>query len=285
MYTDSFFKSHQSLNCRGKLLSLEKPLVMGILNITPDSFYDGGRNYTHHQSLVHARQMLQEGADIIDIGAMSTRPGAAIISEEEEKSRLLPVLESLREEFPDAVLSVDTFRATIARMSVDAGADIINDVSGGMQDPQMFKTIADLKVPYILMHMQGSPADMQKNPQYHNVVKDIGVFFTRQLEELRAYGVHDIILDPGFGFGKTLQHNYQLLKGLPFFQMFELPLLVGVSRKSMVTKLLDLSPENALNGTTALHVLALERGANILRVHDVQHAKQVVRIIEQVNRV
>lgn len=277
---DTFFQPKQTLNCRGKLLYPEKPLVMGILNVTPDSFYDGGKHFSSEEAIIQQTSvMLQEGADIIDVGPMSTRPGAEIISVREEEQRLIPVLEVLTKEFPEAIFSVDTFRAQVARKAVKYGAAIINDVSGGSQDLEMFTTIAELQVPYVMMHMQGKPANMQKNPQYENIIQDIGMFFANQLEKLKKLGVHDVILDPGFGFGKSLEHNFQLLAGLNYFDMFELPLLVGLSRKSMINKVIGTKPETALNGTTALNVMALERGANILRVHDVQEAREAVSLV------
>lgn len=282
---DTFFSAKQSLNCGGKLLMMDKPLVMGILNVTPDSFFDGGRHTSEKALLERAGQMLKEEADILDLGAMSTRPGAAFVSEEQERSRLLPAVESIRRAYPQAIISVDTFRAEIAEQAVEAGADIINDISGGTQDKKMFETIAKLQVPYILMHMQGTPENMQKNPQYKDVVKEVGMFFSEQLQKLKLFGVHDVILDPGFGFGKTLDHNFQLLHELRYFDMFELPVLVGVSRKSMVNRLLGTKPETALNGTTAVHVLALERGADILRVHDVKEARQAVRVVQKLNEI
>ncbi|MCF8330951.1 MAG: dihydropteroate synthase [Bacteroidales bacterium] len=254
---------------------------MGILNLTPDSFYDGGRYTLEEDVIQRVNTMFLQGADIIDIGGMSTRPGAAFISKDEELKRLLPALKILRKEFPEAVLSVDTFRSQVTREVVHAGADIINDISGGMQDAEMISTIADLQVPYIMMHMQGTPETMQKNPEYRDVVKDIGMFFARQIEKMKTMGINDIILDPGFGFGKNLDHNYQLLNELEYFNMFELPVLVGVSRKSMINKLLGIKPEEALNGTTILNVLALERGVDILRVHDVKEARQAVTIMEK----
>ena len=280
---DTFFQHPRSMNCRGKLIEFSRPLVMGILNLTPDSFYDGGK-YADVQLVVErVKTMLVEGADIIDIGAMSSRPGATIISEEEELERLLPVLEVLRKQFPKTVFSVDTFRSAVARQAIKNGADIINDISAGTQDEQMFQAIADLQVPYIMMHMQGTPETMQKNPEYNDVIKEIGTFFARQIEKLKTIGVNDIIIDPGFGFGKNLDHNYQLLNELEYFNMFELPVLVGFSRKSMINKLLKIKPENALNGTTVLNVLALERGADIIRVHDVKEAKQAISIVEKLN--
>lgn len=282
---DTFFSAKHSLNCGGKLLMMDKPLVMGILNITPDSFFDGGRHTSEKALLERAEHMLKEEADILDLGAMSTRPGATFVSEEEERSRLLPAVKSIRKEYPQAIISVDTFRAEIAKEAVEKGADIINDISGGTQDKKMFDTIAKLQVPYVMMHMQGTPENMQKNPHYKDVVKEVGMFFSEQLQKLKLLGVHDVILDPGFGFGKTLDHNFQLLHELRYFDMFELPVLVGVSRKSMVNRLLGTKPETALNGTTAVHVLALERGADILRVHDVKEARQAVRVVQKIREI
>lgn len=283
---DTFFQPKKTINCRGRLLSLDRPLVMGILNITPDSFYDGGKHLSSYDAIVQqTSKMLQEGADIIDVGPMSTRPGAEIISVEEEEQRLIPVLKILTKEFPETIFSVDTFRSQVALSAVKHGAAIINDISGGCQDPEMFQTIAELQVPYVMMHMQGTPANMQKNPRYDHVVKDIGMFFASQLEKLKKMGAHDIILDPGFGFGKSLDHNFQLLAGLNYFAMFELPLLVGVSRKSMINKVLGTKPADALNGTTVINALALERGAGILRVHDVRQAREAVALVSKLNEI
>ncbi|MFO8055652.1 MAG: dihydropteroate synthase [Bacteroidales bacterium] len=284
MRQESFFLPKRQLNFYGKLFSIEIPWVMGIINITPDSFFDGGRYQEKTAMLKQAEKMLSEGADILDIGAMSSRPGAKIIAAEEEKQRLLPALQSLRKTFPKAILSVDTFRSEIAREAVDNGAGMINDISGGTMDELMFRTVAELNVPYVLMHMQGTPQNMQKNPQYNDVTLEVGAFFAHQLQKLKLLGVKDVILDPGLGFGKTPDHNFRLLKELHHFKIFELPLLLGLSRKSMLKKLLGTSPQNALNGTTALNVIALERGAAILRVHDVKEAKQAVHVVEKLHR-
>lgn len=281
MAKDTFFLSNTSINCRGKLLSFKSPLVMGILNVTPDSFYDGGK-YTSDSAIIkQAEKIISEGASIIDIGAVSTRPDADAISYEEEKARLLPAIHSIAKEFPDIVISVDTWRSQIAEESVSLGASIINDISGGTFDNQMFNTIAKLKVPYIMMHTKGTPDSMQKNPHYKNLIKEITFFFSSQLEKLKNMGVADVIIDPGFGFGKTLEHNYQLLKELNYFHFFERPLLVGVSRKSMINKLLQIQPDEALNSTTCLNTIALLNGANILRVHDVKEAVEAVKIIQK----
>ena len=261
------------------------PLIMGILNVTPDSFFDGGKFTSEIQLLNYCRQMIDEGADIIDIGACSTRPGAAVISEKEEASRLIEVIKTLRKHFPELLISVDTYRSSIATEAIHAGANIINDISGGTMDDTMFATIAKLKVPYILMHIQGTPQTMQQNPTYNHVVEDVFDFFKSKLNELNALGVSKVILDPGFGFGKTIEHNYQLLKNLGKFSSFGLPLLVGFSRKSMVNKILNVKPVEALNGTTVLNTIGLENGAKILRVHDVKEAKEAVKIVEYLKRI
>ncbi|MDP1746400.1 MAG: dihydropteroate synthase [Bacteroidota bacterium] len=256
------------------------PLIMGILNVTPDSFFDGGKFTSEIQWLEHTQQMIDEGADIIDIGAYSTRPGATNVSEKEEMERLVNVIKSVRKQFPELLISADTFRASIAIKAIESGANIINDISGGTMDDMMFSTIAKLKVPYILMHIQGTPKTMQQNPHYENVTEDVFAFFTSKLKELKELGVSKVILDPGFGFGKTLKHNYQLLENLEKFNSIGSPVLVGFSRKSMVCKLLNINPEDALNGTSVLNTIALEKGAKILRVHDVKEAKEAVMIVE-----
>lgn len=271
----------QTINCRGRLLDLSRPIVMGILNLTPDSFFDGGRFTDEVAMLQQAEKMLEEGAIILDIGGMSSRPGAQLISEEEELQRVLPAVRALLARFPDALISVDTFRSKVAAESVAAGASIVNDIYAGRFDGKMFGTVAALGVPYIMMHMQGEPADMQLAPSYGDVVQEVLHFFIEKLGELRALGVKDVILDPGFGFGKTVEHNFQLLSKLSVFRMTELPILAGISRKSMICKVLKVNPERALNGTTALHVVALQQGARILRVHDVREAMEVIRLWEQ----
>ncbi|HRH23628.1 MAG TPA: dihydropteroate synthase [Candidatus Magasanikbacteria bacterium] len=267
------------MDCNGKVLDLTTPVVMGILNITPDSFFDGGK-YTDEQTiLTQVQTMITEGATIIDVGAVSTRPGADEVSEEEELKRLIGAIRIIRKNYSDLIISVDTCRASVAKEAIRAGADMINDISGGEYDPNMFATIAELQVPYVLMHMQGTPRDMQQNPQYTDVVKEVYLFFKHKAEQLTALGVRDIILDPGFGFGKTLKHNYQLLKHLSLFSELGYPILVGVSRKSMINKVLGTTPDCALNGTTALHTLAIMNGARILRVHDVLEAREVVKLM------
>lgn len=269
------------INVNGQLMDLSQPRVMGILNITPDSFYADSRKQTEKDIIARIHQILDEGGDFIDIGAYSSRSDASDVSPKEEMERLKYGLEILRNECPEAVVSVDTFRADVAKMCVEKyGVALINDIAAGQMDPEMFSTIAQLKVPYIMMHMQGTPQNMQKNPHYDNPVKEIILYFAEKIEKLRASGVKDLIIDPGFGFGKTLAHNYEILDKLEELQMFQLPILIGVSRKSMVYKLLGGGPEDALNGTTALHAIALMKGARILRVHDVKAATETVRIFQ-----
>lgn len=270
------------INVNGKLMDLSYPQVMGILNVTPDSFYAGSRQQTEMEISRRVLQIVEEGASIIDIGAYSSRPHAEHISPEEEMRRLRAGLEIIRRLHPDSVVSVDTFRADVARMCVEEyGVAIINDIAAGEMDKEMFPTVARLGVPYIMMHMQGTPQDMQMNPHYDNLLKEIFFYFSERVQKLRDLGVKDIILDPGFGFGKTLEHNYQLMNHLEEFSIFELPLLVGVSRKSMIYKLLGGTPEDALNGTTVLHTLSLMKGADILRVHDVKAAVETVQIVQK----
>lgn len=270
-----------TLNCKGRLLTLEKPIVMGILNVTPDSFYSLSRVSNEKEILEKSEKMLTEGAAILDIGGMSSRPGADMISEAEEIQRVLPAIETILKHFPDAILSIDTVQAEVARQSIAAGAAIINDISAGRIDATMYPTVAELKVPYVLMHMRGTPQNMQENPTYENVVLEVLDFFIAEVGKLRELGVKDIILDAGFGFGKTLDHNYQLLKHLHVFQILELPILTGISRKSMVYKPLGGSAKDALNGTSALHMVALQQGSKILRTHDVKEAVEVIKLWKQ----
>ena len=268
------------INVNGRLMDLSEPQVMGILNVTPDSFYAGSRAETEQDIIRRLHQIVDEGASIVDIGGYSSRPDAEHISAEEEMNRLRNGLEIIRKHRPEVVVSVDTFRADVARMCVEEyGAAIINDISAGQMDGQMFTTIARLGVPYIIMHMKGTPQDMQVNPQYGHFLKEVFYYFSEKVQRLRDLGVKDIIIDPGFGFGKTLEHNYELMNHLEEFSLFELPLLVGVSRKSMIHKLLEITPQEALNGTTVLNSVALLKGADILRVHDVKEAVESVRII------
>ena len=270
------------LNVNGRLLDLSTPCVMGILNVTPDSFYSGSRMQTEEEIEARVRQIVDEGAAIIDVGAYSSRPNAEHVSAGEEMSRLRLGLEVLRRTAPEAVVSVDTFRADVARMCVEEyGVAIINDISAGELDKDMFAAVAALHVPYVLMHMQGRPQDMQHAPRYDDVARDVFLYFARKVRRLRDMGACDLVLDPGFGFGKTLEHNYQLMARLEEFAVFGLPVLVGVSRKSMIYNLLGCGPEDALNGTTALHTIALLKGASILRVHDVAPAVEAVRVVGQ----
>ena len=269
----------QQINCKGRLISLDSPLIMGILNVTPDSFFDGGQYIDEKSWLTQTEKMLAEGADIIDVGCVSTRPGASLPDEDNELSRLIPVLESLLKKFPDIIISVDTFRSKVTVEAINTGAAIINDVSGGNLDAELYNTIAKLNVPYILMHMQGTPENMQKKPFYNNVTKDIIKFFSEKTEYLHKLGINDIIIDPGFGFGKTLNDNFQLMQNLHLFKFIQHPLIVGISRKSMIWKFLNITPSEALNGTSVLNTLALLKNANILRVHDVKEAKECLRIV------
>ena len=271
-----------TINVKGQLLDLSTPQVMGILNVTPDSFYSASRMQTEQEIAERVQQIIDEGASIIDIGAYSSRPNAVHISSNEEMDRLRMGLEIINRYHPEAIVSVDTFRAEIAERCVEEyGAAIINDISAGEMDKQMFKTVTRLRVPYIMMHMQGTPQNMQQQPHYENLLKEVFLYFAQKIQQLRDLGMKDIILDPGFGFGKTLEHNYELMEHLEEFRLFELPLLVGVSRKSMIYKLLGNSPQDALNGTTVLNTVALMKGAHILRVHDVREAVEAVRIVEK----
>lgn len=269
------------INVNGHLLDLSTPCVMGILNVTPDSFYAGSRMQTETDIAARAQQILDEGASIIDIGAYSSRPNARNVSQQEEMDRLRMGLEVLRKVTPGAVISVDTFRADVARMCVEEyGVGIINDIAAGEMDKDMFGMVARLNVPYIMMHMQGTPQDMQHQPHYDNLLQEVFMYFAQKVDRLHEMGVNDIILDPGFGFGKTVEHNYELLAHLEDFSIFKLPLLVGVSRKSMICRLLGISPREALNGTTVLDTICLMKGANILRVHDVREAVETVKIVQ-----
>lgn len=273
----------KTINCRGRLLDLSTPKIMAIVNLTPDSFYSESRNTSAESALNRIENALAQGADIIDLGACSTRPGADVPSADDEWLRMKDVLTTARRNFPDAIISIDTFRSQIARQAVEAGADIINDISGGQIDEQMFGTIAKLQVPYVLMHMRGTPATMQQFTNYQNVTSDVIVELSQKLRQLTDLGVHDVIIDPGFGFAKTLEQNYELFAHLSDFKIFELPLLVGISRKSMIYKLFDTTPEKSLNGTTILNTFALQNGASILRVHDVPEAVEARKIVGILN--
>lgn len=268
-----------TININGKLLDLSTPKVMGILNITPDSFYSESRKQTEQEIARRAVQIIEEGASIIDVGAYSSRPGATDISTEEECQRLRTGLKIIRKILPDSIISIDTFRADVAQMSIEEfGANIINDISAGELDKNMFNMIAKLHVPYIIMHMKGNPRTMQQSPSYQNIINEEILYFSKKTNELHDLGVNDIIIDPGFGFSKTLEHNYQLLAHMENLKELSLPILVGISRKSMIYKLLNSTPQKALNGTTVLNTIALSKGANILRVHDVKTCAEVVKI-------
>lgn len=275
------FKTHPApaINVKGQLLTFERPRVMGILNVTPDSFYDGGKYDSVSNALKRAEILLEDGADILDLGAQSTRPGATLSTEDEEKQRLLSVIEAIVQHFPEAILSVDTFRSEVASAAIHAGAHIINDVSGGLLDGRMFSVMADLQVPYILMHMRGTPQTMQQHTDYQDIVTDVAVELGHKIAQLRQLGVENIILDPGFGFAKTLAQNFELLDRIAELHYLNLPILGGISRKSMIYKKLNCSPTEALTGTIALNTLLLERGVQLLRVHDVKEAKEVVELL------
>jgi dihydropteroate synthase len=277
-----YFKRKTTIRYQGRLIDLSVPMVMGILNITPDSFFDGGRYISVNVAVERAVQMVDEGASIIDIGACSTRPGAALISIDDELDRLLPVVKEIRKALPETILSIDTFRSVVAERVVGEFGDIIiNDISGGTIDSAMFAAVAKLKVPYVLMHIQGTPENMQLNPVYKNVTKQVIKSLSEGVYRLHELGVSDVIIDPGFGFGKTIGHNYELFNHLDAFRFFELPLLVGVSRKSMIYNLLGGNPASSLNGTSVLNTLALQAGATILRVHDVKQAAEAVCIYQK----
>lgn len=269
-----------TLSCRGQLVDLSTPVVMGIINITDDSFYAESRSRHLQHIIEKAGEHLANGARILDLGAQSTRPGAVTVGAQEELDRLLPAIHGIINHYPEAIISVDTYYAAVAEKTVQAGAAIINDVSAGEMDPDMLATAGRLQVPYIAMHMKGTPATMQKDPQYDNVVREVLDYFIQKTAQCRAAGIHDVILDPGFGFGKTIAHNYTLLRDLNLFHILECPLLVGVSRKSMIYRLLNTTPEAALNGTTVIHTLALQQGAHLLRVHDVKEAAETVKLLQ-----
>jgi dihydropteroate synthase len=272
-----------SLNFKGKLVELNRPLVMGILNLTTDSFYDGGKFTEERLISEQVEKMVSEGADIIDVGASSSRPGSTEIDQKLEESRLEPVIKMLAKSFPSILISVDTTRSIVAEKVVDWGADMINDISAGGNDKNMFATIAKLSVPYAIMHMQGTPKEMQNNPSYNNVVIEVNQYLNEKVYQLQEYGINDVIIDPGFGFGKTIEHNFALLNNLDFFQNIGRPILVGISRKSMITKTLEIKNVDALNGTTVLNTIACIKGASILRVHDVKEAVEVVKLLTMID--
>ncbi len=274
-----FLKRKNTINLNGRLIDLAKPIVMGILNVTPDSFFDGGKYKTEKKVVSRAEEILEQGGTIIDIGAVTTKPGSDGLSTKDEIDRLLPAVKAVRKAFPNAFISIDTYRSWVAlKVIEECGPCIINDVTGGNFDVHMFDTVGKLGVPYILMHMLGTPLHMQENPEYDDIIRDISLFFTDRVKKLTKAGVKDVIIDPGFGFGKTLEHNYELLNRLDSFKVFQLPVLAGMSRKSMIFKLLGSTPEEALNGTSVTNTLALMGGADILRVHDVREASEAIRI-------
>jgi dihydropteroate synthase len=276
---DTLFSVKKTLNIRGMLYTLDSPRIMGVVNLTPDSFYDKSRIKRDDEITKRVEIMLTEGADFIDLGGYSSRPGAAYVAEEEERERVLPAIRLILKNFPETLISVDTFRSSIARLAYDEGASMINDISGGQMDDQMYKTISEIRIPYILMHMRGNPKTMNSLTAYDNLFKDMINYFEGKILKLKESGVKDIILDPGFGFAKSLDQNYELLKNFTYFEVLGYPLLVGLSRKSMIFKLLEVQPSEALNGTIALNTVSLLKRASILRVHDIKEAKEVVKLV------
>ena len=272
-----------TINCKGKLIDLSSPKVMGILNITPDSFYDGGTHKTEIDVLKHVEKMLIEGATFIDVGAYSSRPNADYVNETMELKRILPIIKLILKEFPETLISIDTFRSYVAKQTIEAGACMINDISAGLLDKKMLQTIANLRVPYIMMHMRGTPQTMQKQTDYENLIKDILFYFSERIAATKILGISDVIIDLGFGFAKTLEQNFELLKALDLFKTIEKPILTGISRKSMIYKTLDNSSKEALNGTSVLNTVALQKGSSILRVHDVKEAIECIKLIESLN--
>ncbi len=270
----------RTLNCKGTLLDLSKPKVMGIINVTPDSFYDGGKTTNETQILRQAKRMLEEGASILDIGGYSSRPGASNISEGDETARIIPAIDAILKEFPKTIISVDTFRSQVAKNAISAGASIINDISAGSMDDNMFSTVSELKVPFIMMHMRGSPQTMTEHTDYENITSDVLRYFSEKIALTRQFGINDIICDPGFGFAKTRDQNFELLGKLELFQQLDLPVLVGISRKSLIYKTLKTTVENALNGTSVLNTVSLLKGASILRVHDVGEAMECITLTQ-----
>ena len=268
-----------TFNCNGRLLIIDKPIIMGIINTTPDSFFSGSRKNNVDEVLAQAEKILVEGATIIDVGGQSSRPCSQPVGVDEELKRTLPAIEAIQKNFPEAFISIDTFYAAVAKKAVENGADIVNDISSGNIDAAMLSTVAQLKVPYVCMHMQGTPLNMQQNPVYENITKDVLDFFIHKIEECRMAGINDVIVDVGFGFGKTIKHNFELLQNLSVFKMLQKPILLGISRKSFIYKTLNISPEESLNGTTVLNTIGLLNGANILRVHDVKEAKQAAELV------
>ena len=274
---------NMTLNCNGNLLDLTQPKVMGVLNLTPDSFFDGGMYKDEDQIIARVKKMILDGAAIIDVGAYSSKPNAASVSMEEEKKRILPVIKLLIKQFPNLIISVDTFRAEIANLAVNEGAAIINDISAGVLDANMFKTIAELQVPYIMMHMRGNPQTMQSLTNYENLTQEVIYYFSERINKARDLGINDLVIDPGFGFAKTREQNFELLNKLELLSVLDCPVLAGVSRKSMIYKTLDITPQDALNGTTVLNTIALQKGAKILRVHDVKEAVEAIKLVNELH--
>ena len=270
-----------TINCLGNLIDLSSPKVMGILNVTPNSFFDGGKHSDEKSVLTQVEKMLLEGATFIDIGAYSSKPSAEFVSEGEEISRLIPIVELVLKQFPETLISIDTFRANVAKAGIESGACIINDISAGSLDETMMETVAKLQVPYAMMHMKGNPQTMQSLTHYENITKEMLFYFSEKVAEARSFGINDLIIDPGFGFAKTLEQNFEVIKNLELFQMLDLPMLVGISRKSMIYKTLETSADFALNGTTVLNTIAVQKGANILRVHDVKEAVETIKLVSQ----
>jgi dihydropteroate synthase len=270
-----------TINCKGTLINLSTPKVMGIVNVTPDSFFDGGKLTDADAVVFQVEKMLQEGATFIDLGGYSSKPGAEFVSETEELNRVIPVVKLLVEKFPDILLSIDTFRSEVAKQAIENGAALINDISAGLLDENMLETVAKLQVPYIMMHMKGTPKTMQSLANYDDLLIEMNFYFSERIAKARGFGLNDIIIDPGFGFAKTLEQNYELLQNLELLKFHDLPILAGISRKSMIYKALETAPEAALNGTTFLHAFCLQKGANILRVHDVKEAVECVKLIGQ----
>ena len=272
-----------TINCKGTLINLSTPKVMGIVNVTPDSFFDGGKLTNSNEIVLQVDKMLRDGATFIDLGGYSSKPGAEFVSEAEELNRVVPIVKLLVEKFPDILLSIDTFRSEVAKQAIENGAALINDISAGQLDEKMLETVAKLQVPYIMMHMKGTPKTMQSLANYEDLLKEMNFYFSERVAKARSFGLNDIIIDPGFGFAKTLEQNYELLQNLELLQFHDLPILAGISRKSMIYKALETAPEEALNGTTFLHAFCLQKGANILRVHDVKEAVECVSLIRQLD--
>ncbi|KVV15170.1 dihydropteroate synthase [Flavobacterium sp. TAB 87] len=273
-----------TINCKGQLIDLTIPKVMGILNVSPNSFFDGGKYDTEAAMVKQVEKMLLEGANFIDVGAYSSKPNAEFVSEQEEIDRIVPVMQLILKHFPETLISVDTFRAKVAALGIDNGAAMINDISAGNLDPNMLETIANYKVPYIMMHMRGTPNTMQQKTNYSDIVKEMLLYFSEKVKLARSLGINDLIIDPGFGFAKTLDQNYEVFQKLDVFSMLELPILIGISRKSMIYKELGIKTEESLNGTTVLNAIALNKGASILRVHDVKEAVQSIQLIQKMNQ-